>query len=112
MTDFKNQKFSDGIIELITYPGPVALAMEKTFPGQGSRIAQLNGSIIIDFNEKDYNGNKIVTYAQIDGEYYKIISPKSFKVEKSSAIPNSRIKILIANTGKWNLFFGQNLIYL
>jgi len=74
--DFGDQKFYDGLIEVLTYSDQVALAMERGFPGRANRVGQYDGPLSLQFKEKDERGNKIVTYTQIDGEYFKIIAPK------------------------------------
>jgi diacylglycerol kinase (ATP) len=92
--DFGDQKVGDGQVEILTFAGPVALAAERTFKGQARRVGQYGGPLMIKFRDKDTKGKDIVTYTQIDGEYYKLKQPRYAKIQRATEIPGGRIKIL------------------
>jgi len=89
------QKFNDGAIEMMTYSGPWAMGLERLVPGRGYQVGQFNKPVVLDFKEKMNEGEDVVTYTQIDGEFFKVIRPRLMKIELCRELPNGKLKLLI-----------------
>jgi diacylglycerol kinase (ATP) len=94
LQDFGDQKTGDGKLEIISFSGPVSLAMERFFKGQGRRVGQTSGPFAINFNKSQDEKKPITTYIQIDGEFFQLVSPKVVRLELTKDIPNGKIRVL------------------
>ncbi len=94
LPDFDDQQFGDGKLELIGFMGPVALAMERIFPGQGWRLGQVKGPFVVNFKQSPDESKPVHTYIQVDGEYFDVIAPKCVRVTLSKDLPNGKIKVM------------------
>jgi len=92
---FAEQRINDGVIEVMSYASSWALGVERLKPGHARRIGQYNKPVVLEFREKDDGGHDIVTYTQIDGEFYKVKRPKSMKIQLSTEIPNGKIRVMV-----------------
>jgi len=95
LPDFDDQKFGDGKLELIGFMGPVALAMERVFPGQGWRLGQVKGPFVVNFKQSPDETKPVHTYMQVDGEFFDVIAPKCVRVSLSKDLPNGKIKVMM-----------------
>ena len=95
IADFKDQNFGDGCIEILSFPGPLALGMERAFKGRASRLWQASKPFVIEFKRNETK--PLETYVQIDGEYFNVVAPKRATVTKCSEVP--KIKVLFRNKG-------------
>jgi len=57
--------------------------------GKGSRIGQEKGPLIIHF--KQGQKRALVTYMQIDGEYYRLVNPQKIEVSLADRFGHMRI---------------------
>lgn len=95
ISDFGQQSFGDGIIEMISFASQTALAKERFIKGCGRRLGQGKGPYVIDFKSQDPKGKNLKTYMQIDGEYYRIEKPKRIIVRPCSSLPNGKVKVMV-----------------
>ena len=104
---FEPQSFSDGKLEFNAIYKVLSLVM-----GISHKVAQDSGPLLLEF--KDFvsqilifsidliNGvqknRDLVTYMNIDGEYFKVKNPSKISVHLATeAIPNGKIRILTRN---------------
>jgi len=89
--EFKPESHGDGLIEIFSFSSLLRLSLETMFSGNASRLAQDSGPFRIIFQES--KNKDIVTYMNIDGEYYKLIKPKeiSIKLAEAPFYPSIRI---------------------
>jgi len=94
ISDFEDQKFGDGKVELIGFMGPWSLAIERIIPGQGWRLGQVKGPFVVNFRQSPDPSKPVHTYMQIDGEFYDVIAPKSVTVNLTKEIPRGKIRVM------------------
>jgi len=95
LSDFEDQRFGDGKIEILSFGGPLAMASERLIPGQGRRVGQAKGPFIINFKKSNDDTKPLHTYMQIDGEFYDVVAPKRVKVSLCPRIPGGKIKVMM-----------------
>lgn len=100
LNDFDDQRFGDGKIEILSFGGPLQMALERSMPGQGRRVGQAKGPFIINFKKSQDNHKPLHTYMQIDGEFYHVVAPKCVKVTLCPRIPNGKIKVMMNSAMK------------
>ena len=66
VNEYTDASTGDGKLEVVTFPSSVGLAMERSFGGFASKIAQNSGPFIFNFRKYE-NQPKHRTYLQIDG---------------------------------------------
>lgn len=93
--DFGDQNFGDGKLEFLTFSSSVSLAQERFFKGRAQRVGQGNGPFLLRFRNPEKNEKDVITYFQIDGEFYQVVSPKCVRIELSKDLPNGKIKVLM-----------------
>ena len=67
---FDKSSFGDGKVEIVSFESISQIGREKFLKGQAKRIEQGSGPYIIKFNEFDENRQAVITYFQVDGEFY------------------------------------------
>jgi len=92
--DFNDQMFGDGKLEIISFNGPLALALERFVKGQGRRVGQAEGPFALNFKRSEDPNKPLNTYAQIDGEFFELIAPKCVKICSARDIPNGKVRVL------------------
>lgn len=95
LKDFGRQNFGDGKLEFLTFSSSMSLAQERFFKGRADRVGQGSGPFLLKFRNVEKNQQPVITYFQIDGEFYQVISPKSVKINLSKALPRGKIKVLL-----------------
>lgn len=95
---FTEQDFSDGMLEFVSFSSEFGLGLEKVVPGQSSKLTQGSGPFAINFKRAPNTEAGLVTYLQIDGEYFKVRDPKCIKVCKTTKIKGSQIKVMCKAT--------------
>lgn len=73
----------------------MSLAQERFFKGRADRLGQGSGPFVLKFKNTESKGNKVVTYFQVDGEFYQVVGPKQIKIELTKDIPAGKIKVLM-----------------
>ncbi|EGR28292.1 hypothetical protein IMG5_179490 [Ichthyophthirius multifiliis] len=95
---FQEQNFGDGKIEFLSFYSINSIGMERIIKGQAHRVGQGGGPFILRFNKENNNKQPIVTYFQIDGEYYQVVSPKCIKISKCKQLPRGKIKVMVESS--------------
>jgi len=93
--DFGPQNIGDGQIEFLSFGSAGALAKERFIKGNAKRLGQGKGPYLINFNKSDPKGRDIVTYFQIDGEFYRVEKPKSIIIRPCPLLPNGKVKVML-----------------
>jgi len=79
----------------LSFGGPLSLGMERILPGRGKRIGQTEGPFLLNFKRSEVLGQPLKTYMNIDGEYFKVLAPKSVKLSLSKDIPRGKVEMLV-----------------
>ena len=88
------QSFGDGKMEFVGFTNRFSLGVfERAIHGLSSRIAQGEGPFLMKF-KKNKDGKDLVTYYQVDGEYFQIVNPLYQKFSKTHDLPFSKIVVL------------------
>lgn len=93
--NFESQNFSDGKLEFLTFSSSISLAQERFFKGQAKQVAQGSGPFLLNFKKSDDDNLPLITYFQVDGEYFEIISPKICRISACQELPHGKIKVLL-----------------
>merc|ERR1712183_604544 len=94
------QSFGDGKVEFCGFTNRFAFGVfERAIHGFGSRIAQGEGPFLIKF-KRNKDGSDLVSYYNIDGEYFQIINPMYLKVSKANDLPFGKVVILTKKNSK------------
>lgn len=73
----------------------MSLAQERFFQGRADRLGQGTGPFLLKFKNTESKEKKVITYFQIDGEFYQVVGPKEIKIELTKDIPRGKIKVLM-----------------
>eukprot|EP00826_Nyctotherus_ovalis_P000779 TRINITY_DN10037_c0_g1_i13.p2 TRINITY_DN10037_c0_g1~~TRINITY_DN10037_c0_g1_i13.p2 ORF type:complete len:187 (-),score=55.98 TRINITY_DN10037_c0_g1_i13:126-686(-) len=93
-TNFKDENFGDGLIEILAFPDMLGITLENVVGGHARRIAQDSGPFKIVFQtHKD-----ITTYINIDGRCYRLNKPKEIIIQLASESLNGKLRIAMRNT--------------
>jgi len=95
LKDFGTQKFGDGKLEFLTFSSSMSLAQERFFKGRAQRVGQGSGPFLLKFRNVEKDKAPVITYFQIDGEFYQVVAPKNIKINLSKALPRGKIKVLL-----------------
>lgn len=88
-TKFKNESNpSDDLLEFEIFSSVLHLGLVKA-----NRVAQEKGPITIFFKEHE----QLVTYFQIDGEFYKVTNPHKIVIKLSDVLGHIKILKYIEN---------------
>ncbi|EGR32993.1 hypothetical protein IMG5_064480 [Ichthyophthirius multifiliis] len=91
-TQFKEQSYGDGIVEFISFDSSLNLGYERLFNGNAKKIAQGFGPFLLNFKKIE---SDLITFFQIDGEYYSVNRPKQVILKKFDQLFNGQIKVLV-----------------
>jgi len=92
-TNFKDENFGDGLIEILAFPDMLGITLENIIGGNARRIAQDPGPFKILFQTyKD-----ITTYINIDGKYYRLHRPKEIILQLANQPLNGKLRIAMRN---------------
>ena len=95
LKDFGTQKFGDGKLEFLTFSSLSSLSQERFFKGRAQRVGQGVGPFLLKFRNSESEQKPVVTYFQIDGEFYQVVAPKAVKIGLTKALPRGKIKVLL-----------------
>lgn len=76
----------------MSFTSEFQLGLERYIPGRSSKLTQGAGPFVINFKKPN---TRVVTYLQIDGEFFKISNPKSIKVSKTNKFEGSKINVMV-----------------
>ncbi|KRX09840.1 ATP-NAD kinase-like domain [Pseudocohnilembus persalinus] len=97
---FENQNFGDGQLEFMSFSSSFSMSMEQVISGNSQRVAQGKGPFYLNFKDKDEKGRNVITYFQVDGEFYQAKAPKYIKFQLAYELPNGKIKIMVENSSQ------------
>ena len=100
ITNFESQNFSDGKLEFLTFSSTMGMAKERIFKGQAKRVGQGAGPFQLNFKKSDNNDLPLITYFQIDGEYYEIVAPKVCRITSCNELRGGKIRVLVDKKNK------------
>eukprot|EP00826_Nyctotherus_ovalis_P057329 TRINITY_DN7833_c0_g1_i1.p1 TRINITY_DN7833_c0_g1~~TRINITY_DN7833_c0_g1_i1.p1 ORF type:complete len:177 (+),score=43.83 TRINITY_DN7833_c0_g1_i1:36-533(+) len=89
--EFKRESLNDNQLEIVTFANIFQISLEALVSGNTRRIAQDGGPFKIEFKRGD-----VVTYMNIDGEFYKVKNPVQATV-KLATIPSETINVAFKN---------------
>ena len=90
---------SDAVLEIVSFDSTIGIATERILGGMAKKVVQSSGPFRFNFIKYPYDKDHH-TFLQIDGEFIKIVQPKSIIIRKSIL---GRVKVLKNNPQKWNL---------
>eukprot|EP00826_Nyctotherus_ovalis_P057562 TRINITY_DN7879_c0_g1_i5.p1 TRINITY_DN7879_c0_g1~~TRINITY_DN7879_c0_g1_i5.p1 ORF type:complete len:175 (-),score=56.27 TRINITY_DN7879_c0_g1_i5:733-1257(-) len=96
--EFQPESYGDGLIEVFSFSSMLKLSMETVISGNASRLAQDSGPFRIVFQESVEKN--IVTYINIDGEYYRLNKPKEISLKLADKPFCSSVRIVQRNPPK------------
>lgn len=73
----------------------MSLAQERFFKGRAERVGQGSGPFLLKFKNVENNQQAVITYFQVDGEFYQVLSPKSVMINLTKSLPRGKIKVLL-----------------
>lgn len=92
--------FGDGKLEFVTYSSSFKMGFERVKKGQARRVMQGSPPIRVIFKGPPAGANSLITYFQVDGEFFQIENPKSATIIPHPALPNGKIKVLMENSSR------------
>ena len=90
---------SDAVLEIVSFDSTIGIATERILGGMAKKVVQSSGPFRFNFIKYPYDKDHH-TFLQIDGEFIKIVQPKSLIIRRSQL---GRVKVLKNNPQKWNL---------
>lgn len=96
--NYDNQSFGDGKIEFLSFQSSTDIAKMRMFKGGDfKRVFQGKGPFKLNFRQSDESNDHkpVVTYFQVDGEYFKLSNPDHLVIKQTPFIPGGKIKVLL-----------------
>lgn len=93
----KPQSFSDKKLEFFSFDNGLETGFEKVIGGQAKKLYHGEGPVLISFKKivDNYDNKKRRIYFNVDGEYFRLVQPKSILIKLDRTLCNGQIPIIV-----------------